>query len=83
MAIGVGARINWVAWARRPSYVAQVPFKHKATRHHRILKARYRVINWPAYEAGLRRRGDMTIWMDEAALAGWQAPRRTTPGGQP
>ena len=21
--------------------------------------------------------------MDEAALAGWQAPRRTTPGGQP
>ncbi len=25
----------------------------------------------------------MTVWMDEAALAGWQAPRRTTPGGQP
>ena len=39
--------------------------------------------NWPAYEAGLRRRGDLTFWLDEAALAGWQAPRRTTPGGQP
>ncbi len=25
----------------------------------------------------------MTIWMDEAAFAGWQSPRRTTPGGQP
>ena len=39
--------------------------------------------NWPAYEAGLRRRGDLTFWLDEAALAGWQAPRRSTPGGQP
>jgi hypothetical protein len=40
------------------------------------------VTNWPAYEAGLKRRGDLTLWLDEAALAGWQAPRRTTPGGQ-
>ena len=39
--------------------------------------------NWPAYEAGLRRRADLTFWLDEATLAGWQAPRRTTPGGQP
>ncbi len=38
--------------------------------------------NWPAYEAGLRRRGDLTFWLDEAALSGWQAPRRSTPGGQ-
>jgi len=41
------------------------------------------VTNWPAYEAGLKRRGDLRFWLDEAALAGWQAPRRTTPGGQP
>ncbi len=39
--------------------------------------------NWPAYEAGLRRRGDLTIWLDEAALSGWSAPRRMTRGGQP
>ena len=38
--------------------------------------------NWPAYEAGLRQRGDLTLWLDEAALAGWNAPRRTTRGGQ-
>jgi transposase len=31
---------------------------------------------------GLQRRGDLTLWLDEAAIAGWQAPRRTTPGGQ-
>jgi hypothetical protein len=60
-----------------------VPFKHNAARRHRIPKVRHRVQNWPAYEAGLRRRGDLTFWLDETALAGWHAPRRTTPGGQP
>jgi hypothetical protein len=59
-----------------------LPFKHHAARRHRIPRARYRVQNWPAYEAGLRRRGDLTLWLDEAAIARWQAPRRTTPGGQ-
>ncbi len=60
-----------------------MPLKHNAARRHRIPRARYRVTNWPAYEAGLRRQGDLTVWVDEAALAGWQAPRRSTPGGQP
>ena len=59
-----------------------MPFKHNAARRHRIPKARYRVQNWPAYEAGLKRRGDLTLWLDEAAIAEWQAPRRSTPGGQ-
>jgi hypothetical protein len=60
-----------------------MPFKHNAASRRHIQKALYRVTNWPAYEAGLRRRGDVTFWLDEAALAGWRAPRRTTPGGQP
>ena len=60
-----------------------MPFKHNAARRHRIPTARYRVRNWREYEAGLKRRGDLTLWLDEAALAGWHAPRRTTPGGQP
>jgi Transposase DDE domain len=59
-----------------------MPFKHNAARRHRIPPARYRVRNWREYEAGLKRRGDLTLWLDEAAMAGWQAPRRTTPGGQ-
>ena len=60
-----------------------MPFKHNAARRHHIRRARYRVTNWAAYETRLRRRGDLTFWVDEAALAGWQAPRRSTPGGQP
>ncbi len=63
-------------------YAAGMPFKHNAARRHRIPMARYRVRNWRDYEAGLQRRGDLTLWVDEAAIAGWQAPRRTTPGGQ-
>jgi hypothetical protein len=59
-----------------------MPFKHNAAHRHRIPKARYRVRNWREYEVGLQRRGDLTLWLDEAAIAGWQAPRRTTPGGQ-
>jgi len=60
-----------------------MPFKHNASRRHHIPRARYRVTNWPSYEAGLCRRGGLTFWVDEAALAGWQAPRRSTPGGPP
>ena len=59
-----------------------MPFKHNAARRHRIPKVRYRVQNWQTYEAGLKRRGDLTLWFDEDALTGWQAPRRRTPGGQ-
>jgi hypothetical protein len=44
------------------------------------LQGPYRIRNWPQYEAGLKRRGDLTRWLDEAAIAEWQAPRRTTPG---
>jgi hypothetical protein len=45
-------------------------------------RARYRIRNGREYEAGLKRRGDLTLWLDEAAIAGWHASRRTTPGGQ-
>jgi len=60
-----------------------MPFKANAAHRHRIPRARYRVINWPSYEAGLRRRGDLLLWLDQDVIAGWAAPRRSTPGGQP
>src|SRR5829696_9990611 len=58
-----------------------MPFRLHPNRPKRF-RARYRIRNWPQYEAGLERRGDLTLWLDEAAIAEWQAPRRTTPGGQ-
>ena len=38
-----------------------MPFKHNAAHRHRIPQARYRVRNWSEYEAGLKRRGDLTL----------------------
>jgi len=60
-----------------------MPSKHHFARPHRIPQARYRVQNWPAYQAGLKRRGDLTFWLDETALAGWHVLWRRTPGKQP
>ena len=39
----------------------------------------FEVQNWPAYEAGLRRRGSLTLWIEDAGLGCWQT---TGPGGQ-
>ncbi len=45
-------------------------------------KTKYRVRNWPAYEAALRKRGDVTAWFDEDAISTWNAPPSGRPGGQ-
>jgi hypothetical protein len=37
---------------------------------------RYKVRNWPAYNQALVRRGQLTLWFDERAIAAW---RDTTP----
>lgn len=60
-----------------------MPFKHNACRRHRIGKMKFKVTNWAEYEAGLRHRGSLTLWMTPEALSSWQAPKRTTRGGQP
>jgi hypothetical protein len=41
------------------------------------------VTNWPAYEAGLRARGSLTVWFTAEAIEVWRAEPRTTRGGQP
>ena len=45
-------------------------------------KTKYKVRNWPAYEASLRKRGDVTVWFDEACAGAWNAPSSGLPGGQ-
>jgi len=76
-------RCGVVAWRRLRSYFPSLPFKHNAVRRNRIPRARYRVTNGPAYEAGLPRRGDLTLWLDEAALTGRAASKRSSLDGQP
>ena len=42
----------------------------------------YHVRNWVEYNEGLRRRGDLTVWFDEEAIANWKADKTGKPGGQ-
>ena len=56
-----------------------MPHKHNPDRRHRIPKMSFKVQNWPAYEAGLRRRGSLTLWIEDAALECWQT---SGPSGQ-
>lgn len=37
----------------------------------------YRVRNWHEYNAALVKRGSLTVWFDEAALAGWMEPEQS------
>jgi hypothetical protein len=60
-----------------------MPHKFNADRHAKIPKQKRRVTNCAGYDESLRRRGDLTVWIREDALAVWSAPPHTTPGGQP
>ena len=49
-----------------------MPHKHNAARRRHIPKMSFKVQNWPTYEAGLRRRGSLTLWIEDSALECWQ-----------
>ena len=60
-----------------------MPYKFNQDRRHKIRKARYRVTNWPEYDAALVRRGHLTVWFTDEAVAAWHAPATGERGGQP
>jgi hypothetical protein len=49
--------------------LSAMPNKHNADRRHHIPKMKCTVTNWAEYEAGLRRRGSLTMWITEEAMA--------------
>ena len=58
---------------------APVPRRRNAGRRHRLPKMSFKVPNWPACEARLRRRGSLTLGIANGALEHWQS---RGPGGQ-
>ena len=60
-------------------------FKRSQAKH---VKKPYRVSNWPQYEAGLRQRGSLTVWLGlepgQTTVPGWAPPadRKLKRGGQ-
>jgi transposase len=59
-----------------------MPYKFNESRRHKIPKTRYRVTNWPEYDAALVRRGSLTVWLTEEAVSAWHAPATGERGGQ-
>ena len=41
---------------------------------YKYAKSPYRVRNWSEYEAGLKKRGDLTVWLSDEALDAWRVP---------
>jgi hypothetical protein len=60
-----------------------MPYKRNESRRHKFPKAKYRVKNWPEYDAALVRRCNLTVWVTKEALAAWHAPATGKRGGQP
>jgi len=56
--------------------------KYPKRSQYKYAKSPYRIRNWPEYEAGLRRRGDLTIWFSDDAINSWRAPTSGRHGGQ-
>ena len=53
-----------------------MPYKFNESRRHKISKAKYKVTNWPEYDAALIKRGSLTVWFTDEAVAAWHAPAR-------
>lgn len=48
-----------------------------------MAKLAYRVKNWSQYNAALKKRGSLTVWLDEEALAAWYAEGKSPKPGRP
>ena len=59
-----------------------LPFKLNPDRRRHIPRQQRKATNWPAYDASLRQRGNLTIWFTDEAIAAWVVEPRTTRGGQ-
>lgn len=59
-----------------------MPEAHKRAHRHPKYKTAYRVNNWPEYDRALRHRGDITLWINQAAIEAWTPPQTGTRGGQ-
>ena len=59
-----------------------MPYKANEPRRHKIPKARYKIENWTEYDAALRQRGSLTVWVTPEAIAAW-APATTGRRGRP
>ena len=58
-----------------------MPYKANEPRRHKIPRARYKIEN-REYDAALRQRGSLTVWVTPEAIAAW-TPAATGQRGRP
>jgi hypothetical protein len=56
--------------------------KYPKGSQYQYAKSPYRIRNWSEYERGLRRRGDLAVWLSDDAIHSWRALPSGKPGGQ-
>ena len=56
--------------------------KYPKRSQYKYAKFHYRIGNWPEYDAGLRQRGGLTVWLSEDAINSWREPPSGNPVGQ-
>jgi hypothetical protein len=66
------------------SRVARVSNDRLQTQPGQVRQEIEKTTNWPEYEAGIRQRGSLTVWISEDELKGWGPPKRNQrkPGAQ-
>lgn len=61
-----------------------MPYKHSNSRRHKFKKMKFKVTNWAEYNEALRKRGDISVWMNEDAVINWHESRDAYSGrGRP
>jgi Transposase DDE domain len=45
------------------------------------MNPQYRIRNWSEYNTGLKKRGSLTLWLEESALAGWLTSQQSSKPG--
>ncbi len=69
-----GTVLTWEGYLPPELRVFTMPFKLNQDRRPPP-RQKHKVANWPAYEAGLRQRGSVTVWLTEA-IAAWEKQRQ-------
>ena len=57
-----------------------MPNKYAKKKGWNVPKQKYKLSNWSDYNAALRSRGDITVWLSEAAIAQWYVRDRVYDG---
>ena len=56
-----------------------MPNKYPQRRGWNVPKQKYKVTNWAEYNASLKSRGDITVWLSDDAIAQWYEEDRLCP----